>query len=232
MYDLRLTRLLLQPSFVSGAFLFCWALFLIAYNGWLYIDEQQLFYNYLFGAHGLKTYVWQYSQHVTAWQSAFLGSPAAYYALVGAVATAAGLIVYCLLQLLGLVSHGIGEGWERLQDKERKPSASKSVANELLTRLALRVISLICWGIYAAFFFSTMVPFISVLNRVGIDLINSGHSYGLAVCFGTLLLLFFSLHLHVIFLRLILLRPRVFGGERVIEQAKAEADTHDQRDRS
>ena len=86
MYDLRLTRLLLLPSFLSGAFLFCWTLFLVTYNGWLYLSEQQLFYDYLFGVHGLKTYIWQYSQNVTACQNSFLGSPAAYYALVAAAA--------------------------------------------------------------------------------------------------------------------------------------------------
>lgn len=227
MYDLRLTRLLLLPSFLSGAFMFCWALFLVTYNGWLYLSEQQLFYDYLFGMHGLKTYIWQYSQNVTAWQTSFLGSPAAYYALVGAAATAAGLVVYCVLQLSGIVSHNIGEGLEELRGKA---GIRKTVARELLTRLGLRLLSIICWGFYAAFFFSTMAPFLSVLNRVGIDLINNNQLYGLGVCFGVLLLLFFSLHLHIVFMRLVFLRPRVFGGDRVIEEVKAGAETHDQRD--
>lgn len=230
MYDLRLTRLLLFPSFLSGAFFFCWTLFLITYNGWLYIDEQQLFYDYLFGMHGLKTYVWQYSQNVTAWQTSFLGSPAAYYALVGAAATAAGLIVYCMLQLLGIVSLNVGAGWETLHSQNGKVGIRKTAAKELLTRLGLRLLSLICWGFYAAFFFSTMAPFVSVLNRAGIDFLNEAHLYGLGICFGALLLLFFSFHLHVVFMRLTFLRPRVFGGDQVIEEVKAATDTHDQRE--
>ena len=225
MYDLRLIRLLLLPSLFSGMLTVFLAALFVGYHTWLYVDEQKLFYNFLFGLYGLKTYIWQYSQSVTVWQGAFLGSPAAYYALVGAAATVVGLVVYFLLQLLSLALHGIGAGWTLLHVPG---TASKAAVAELLARLGLRAVTLICWGLYAAFFFSTTLPFVVVLNRVGVDLIDTSKPIGLLYGFGAFIVLAILLHLHIVFMRLAFLRPRLIGGDRAIMEAEAEADSsHD-----
>lgn len=227
MYDLRLIRLLLTPSLLSGTLTLGLGALLIGYNAWLYVSEQQLFYDYLFGSHGLKTYIWQHSDKVSSWQGAFLGNPVVYYVLVGATAIAAGLIVYFLLQLISLTfkNFRLSLGILHAQNK-----TDKAIALELFSRLVTRVISLVCWGLYGAFFISIISPFVFVLNQVGIEYIHDSRFVGWLACLGALLILMLTIHLHVIFLRLVFLRPRLFGGDRAIEVVEAEGDTHDARD--
>jgi len=227
MYDLRLIRLLLSPSLFSGGLTVMLCALVLGYNSWLYLSEEQLFYDYLFGYNGLKTYVWQHSQAITTWQGAFFNSPVVYYALVVIAAAIAGVMTYSLLQLASLVSHSLKEGWHSLQSEGK---TARMVAVELLTRLGLRILSLLCWGFYIGFFISIIIPFVFVLNRLGIDYIHGSRSIGWLACLGALFILILSLHLHIIFLRLVFLRPRVFGGDHAIAVAEAEIDSHDARE--
>ena len=223
MYDLRLIRLLLRPSLFSGLLTVLLSALALGYNAWSYVSEEQLFYDYLFGYSGLGTYLWQHVQSTT-WQETFLNSPILYYALVVMAATIAGMIAFFLLQLLGLVSHSLKEGWDSLHSHGK---TARTVANELLTRLGLRILSLLSWGFYAGFFISVIMPFILALNTMGVDSINASRSLeGLGECLGALLVLTVSMHLHVIFLRLVFLRPRVFGGNIAIALARIEVDSH------
>lgn len=227
MYDLRLARLLLLPSFLSGVLVAGLAVLIIGYSSWLYLDQNQLFYDYLFGIHGLKTYLWQYSQDAASWHTALVGSSFAYYALVGAAASVAGLVVYFLLQLLGLASravNGIRGTWYSSN------KTSKAIAGELFARLILRIVSLVSWGIYSAFFVSTLIPFTLALKRIGIDMLRDSRPIGWLSYVAALLLLILSFHLHVVFMRLVTLRPRVVGGNSAIEEAEAVADTRDVRE--
>lgn len=227
MYDLRLIRLLLLPSLFSGSLTVLLCALALGHNAWLYVSEQKLFYDYLFGYYGLKTYVWQHSQSITTWQDAFFNSPAVYYVLVFIAAAIAGLVTYVSLQLAGLLSHSLKEGWHSLHSEGK---TARAVAIELLTRLGLRVLSLACWGFYTGFFISIIIPFVLVLNRLGIDYIHNSRSVGWTACLGAFLIFIVSVHLHSIFLRLVFLRPRVFGGDRAIAVAEAEMDTHDIRE--
>lgn len=226
-YDLRLIRLLLAPSLLSGGLTLALGVLLIGYNAWLYVSEEQLFYDYLFGSHGLKTYIWQHSDGVNSWQGAFLGNPIIYYVLVGAAAIAVGLVVYFLLQLTSLVFKNFRLSLGVLQTQNK---TAKIVASELFSRLLIRVLSIVCWGLYGGFFISIILPFVFVLNRLGVDSIHDSRSIGWLSCFGALFILMLTMHLHVIFVRLVFLRPRLFGGDRAIEIAEAEANMHDIRE--
>jgi hypothetical protein len=217
MYQRRLTRLLLLPSLSSGTTVACVVLAVLGYNAWTYISNQQLFYDNLFGAYGLKTYVWQHSIEATSWGNTFLGSSIAYYILVGAAATVGGLTVYTFLQSLSLLFAGGRHIWSELTVLG---STRRAIVRELVARLVLRTISLIGWGVYTAFFFSTLLPFVIVLNQTGVDTVSAGQMLGWLYCVGAVLLLGIALHMQVVFMRLLLLRPRLFG-DRAIEEAEA-----------
>lgn len=218
MYQQRLLRLLLLPSLISGSAVTGIALAVLGYSAWLYIGENQLFYNYLFGVYGLKTYVWQLSVGATAWDRSLLGSPLAYYMLVGAAASAAGLLVYTLLQWLSL---SFSQGRLLWRELHTSGQDHRQIAKGLLARLGLRTTALVGWGVYAAAFFSIVVPFCIILNQNGVDRIHAGAQAGWLSSLGALAILLLTLHLHIVFLRLVFLRPRLIGGDKAIAEAEA-----------
>ena len=213
MYQRRLTFLLFAPSALSGAATVFIALTMNAYGAWSFIHDNQLFYGFFSGAYGIQTYLWDATYGASVWSNAFLNSPLAYYILVGGVALAAGMAVFAALQLLGVVS------------KESKAvleaSGNRSYRHEILSKLSLRILSLIGWTLYAAFFISAFLPFISALNEIGVDRISQGGGGGLLWCSASLLSLMLSFHIHVVFARLLVLRPRLFGGIDAIERAES-----------
>ncbi|HSW66226.1 MAG TPA: hypothetical protein VLI54_03755 [Bacillota bacterium] len=217
MHDRRFTKLLLLPSLSSGTIVCLLGLIILGYSGWLFIRENQLFYNYLFGAYGLETFAWQTNVAGSIWNQRFLSSPLAYYALVGAAATAVGITIYALLQGIPLLF-----GRTRwLVGSVRATGSRHNEALEQLARLVLRIISLGGWGLFTAFFVSTVVPFCVVLTQFGIGNLQGDRPFGWVQLVTALVLFIASLHLHVVFMRLCLLRPRVFGGASAIEEAEA-----------
>jgi hypothetical protein len=221
MYRQNLTRLLLTPSLLSGTVVLSLTAAICADSAWTYISNNQLLYDYLFGAYGFKTYLWQSSAHATALRNAFFGSLAAYYILVFVAATTGGLIVYTLLQGLSLFVSSTRRIWLEL---DTLGSTRHAILAKLFSRLGLRTLSLVGWTIYAAFFFSTLIPFSVILIQTGVAHINNGAILGWLDCILAALLLTLAMHLHVIFVRLIFLRPRLFFGDRAIEEAEARED--------
>ena len=221
MYQRSLTRLLLTPSPTSGLIVFVITLGVLGYSGWLYISDNQIFYDYLFGAYGLKTFVWQNSLGFSIWTQTFLSSPLAYYLLVGGAAIAVGMIVFTVLQTAGVFVRGTAE---LIDQAQFKGPSQRTVMHELVSRLVLRITSLVGWAVYGAFFVSMLVPFSIVLNQIGIDRLRGGAFYGAFASLGAILLLSLALHLHVVFARLSALRPRLFGGDAAIQEAEAQGE--------
>lgn len=213
-----LLRLLLLPSLTSGLVISMVSATVLAYSGWLYLSYNQVLYDYLFGAYGLQTFVWQNSLGFTVWTQAFMSSPLAYYLLVGAAAVIIGLAVFTFLQAMSVFSRGTAHLW---REAHASGPAHQAAMRELVSRLLLRVTALVGWGVYAAFFVSSIVPFAIVLNQFGIQQLRSGRMFGALACAAAFLLLIVTLHLHQVFVRLTALRPRIFGGDMAIEEARA-----------
>jgi hypothetical protein len=212
----RLLRLLFRPSLSSGTFVCTLTAVLIGSNAWAYISTKQLFYDYVFGAYGLKTYLWQQSASLANTRDILLASPEAYYLLVGFAALSVGLMVYALLQSIGLAL-----SWRTWSGLDSLGPNRQAIAHELGRRLILRVVTLLGWAIFSTCFFSLLLPFVTLLNQTGIEHIRTGIPAGWLACAGATVILALALHLHVIFLRLACLRPRVFGGANIIEEAEA-----------
>jgi hypothetical protein len=93
-------------------------------------------------------------------------------------------------------------------------------ANERKNTLQLlgeRLGILAVWILYTVISVTIIFPFCLLLSRIGADVITSPQ--GIFMNVGAFLLCIVSLHVHVIFFRLFLLRPRVFGGNAAIESA-------------
>jgi hypothetical protein len=210
-------RLLLQPSLMSGTLVTAVTLAAIGSTAWAYVSAQQLFYEYVFGAYGFKTYIWQQSAGLAALRNTVLASPAAYYVLVGLVATAVGFIVYAFLQFLGLLF-----SWRSWSGLDALGPNRKAIVHELTRRLTLRVVTLIGWAFFGACFSAMLLPFVALLTQNGVEHFQTGMPMGgVLAIIGAVAILALSLHVQVIFLRLVFLRVRLFWGADLAEEAEA-----------
>lgn len=189
---------------------------MIGGSAWAYINTKQLFYEYVFGAYGIKTYLWQHSSNISTVKNTLLASPAAYYLFVGFAATIIGLAVYALLQCIGLAL-----SWRTLSGLDTLGPNRQAIVRELSRRLVLRSTVLVGWAFFGAYFFSVLLPFVGLLNRTGVEHIQDGAPMGWLLCAAAGFIFAISIHMQIIFLRLLYLRPRVFGGADAIEEALA-----------
>jgi len=214
----RLLRLLFQPSLSSGTLVLTLSLAVVGSSAWAYMSSKELFYEYVFGAYGFKTYIWQQSAGLSAFRNTLLNSPAAYYVFVFLAATAVGLMVYAILQFLGLVF-----SWRHWSGLDALGPNRKVIARELTRRLCLRIVVLLSWSVFGACFFALLLPTVALMAETAVEHIQQGSvALGALTLSAAVLVLALSLHLQVIFLRLVLLRPRVFWGARAAEEIEAE----------
>ena len=212
----QLFKLLILPSYGSGIATFVVSLVFLGYSAWLFISNNQLFYGAIFGPYGVKTLVWQNSLALNSWQQLLFSSSIAYYIALLGVAIIVGMTVFTVLQAFGFLVRGSSELLHEALDVRRRTS------RELFYRLALRVVAIVGWGMYLSAFFSSILPTILSANQVGIERIQAQEYFGAVDSIGAFLGLILALHMHVIFLRTVLLKARVFGGEDDVVVAEAE----------
>jgi hypothetical protein len=203
---------------MSGTLLLLASFGILGYTTWLYLSNSQMLYDTLFGSYGLQQFIAQNTEGLMSWQKVFLASPLAYYFLVGGVAIAAGMTVFTVLQVFGSLFRNTSSF---VRQAVGGRSGRLALWGELFARLSIRLLSLVGWAVYAAAFISMILPFTVLLNQSGIERLHQSDYTGAALCVAAFLLLFASMHLHVIFGRILMLRPRVFGGDAEIAAAEA-----------
>jgi hypothetical protein len=214
-----LFRLLVRPSFMSGIAVLLTTLGVLGYTSWLYLSNSHILYDTVFGSYGLQDFITQNTDGLMTWQKVLLGSPIAYYFLVGGVAVAAGLIVFTVLQIFSSLFRTTSSYVRQAVDGKTSRSAAWG---ELFTKLYIRILALVGWAVYAAAFTSMILPFSILLNQTGVEGLHQNNYIGAGLCVVAFVLLLAALHLHILFARLIVLRPRIFGGDAEI----AAAETH------
>jgi hypothetical protein len=213
----RLIRLLVQPSLSSATLVLSLTAAVVGSSAYAYVNSKQLFYEYVFGAYGFKTYIWQQSESLSTLKNTVLNSPAAYYVLVGLAATAVGVMVYAILQFLGMLF-----SWRHWSGLDALGPNRQAIARELTRRLLLRILVLAGWAVFGACFFALVLPSVALLTQGGVEHLQLGPSLiGVLDCAAAALILAFCLHIQVIFLRLALLRPRVFFSVAAAEEIEA-----------
>lgn len=214
----RLLKLLLMPSLLSGCLVSLAAAIYLAYAGWEYVQDNGYFYDYLFGAYSARTYLWDRPFTTPPWLANLFGGSLAYFVLLVTAAVIAGVVVYCVLQIISAIRTKTADLVRELEVKSRQHDDQVS---ELVTRAALRIMALMGWGLYALFYVGVVVELTTIGLHAGLDNIQAYHTaLGLVQELSSLGLLIVATYMHVVFLRLCLLRPRVFGGDRAIEEAE------------
>lgn len=208
MQERRLFWLLLKPSLSSGLLtLFAVALIMTS-SGWLYISHNAAFYDYLYGPNGVSTTLLRLPNTGVLLRTWLLGNTATYYIVLVVTAIIAGLTVFAILQGVRRLLQQSSSGWNLLHSHSKQATAE---IHDLFVRLALRVLSCLGWCVYIVMSTAVIMPFAVLLLQGGIDAVSTNLPNALlsvAECFALLLV---SIHVHIVFLRLVLLRPRLFG---------------------
>jgi len=187
---------------MSGFLVVLAGLALLGYDAYLFISHSTVLYNSFFSVFGLEDFTWQSLSVFSVLGKVFFASHAAYYAFLVAVGCTAGLIILSFAQFLGAVAAaGVSKG-------------------EMFAKFVIRFVSLVLWGVFTIVFVNWILPFCIVLSQSGLQEVRAGHRVGIIGCAGAFVMLILTFHLHVIFIRLVALRPRLFGGEAEIIEAE------------
>ena len=213
MHKSRLASILLSPSLLSATASIALSALVLGVSSWSYIKPDNGLYDYLFGPYGLTTIMQNSTNALSAVNGAF-SSPTAYNVAVALFALFIGLLVYVFLEGMDHVAtktSGAFQEVELINDRVTRKKAERQA--EL--RLGLRVATLIIWILYLIFFARVIVPACILIGRLDTShYLLTWHNV-ISPLIG-LVLLFAAMHVHVICMRLLVLRPRMFGGESVI----------------
>lgn len=118
-----------------------------------------------------------------------------------------GLVVYVFLSGTG---SAVGAVQKLHEDEKMLHAHKKMLERDFGIRLLLRVTAFFAWVLYTAVFFKLFVPF----SMLAFQVATHGTLNFINLATGGLgaVVLLLSLHLHVVFLRCFVLRPRVVGG--------------------
>jgi hypothetical protein len=217
MYQWRLFRLLFLPSLLSGLVASGAAVAFVAYSAWQYIQENLFFYEYLFGSHGFRMFFWE---RQTSWQSfwqGLLSDSFIYGMFVAAAAVITGVVIYAILQGISILFRQTSE---LALTVEASGATRSALLAEVVTRLCLRIIGIMGWTLYTALFVAVIMSYVVTQIQQGVTSVQAGMLQGIWLMLWACVVLAVGLHVHIIFVRFCALRPRVFGGDKVIEEVE------------
>ncbi len=209
--QLRLFWVLLTPSILS--MLICSSLSTIVLVGssWKFALQYTGLNDYLFGSNGIVTALHNAppSVHLLA-QALFKGSTL-YYIIIAAGAVLIGLISYGILQGAHNLLSEFYDGLIMVYDSRHRKV--KSVKLQLVVLVGVRLIILITWIAFLVVSYKLLLPYDIMMWR---DSINKTVLWPVENGALSLILLAVTLHLNLVFIRLIVLRPRLFGSSAAI----------------
>ncbi len=181
---------------------------ILAVANWPAITHNPFLYDYLFGQYGVTSIL---NQSNSLLDPAIFEQAYTYYIALALIAVLTGIAVYIVLQSF---SRGVEDAREALSEIEEAGSSRRSVEAEIGVRWAVRTASIVLWAVYLVFFTNALLPFCLLTTRQGTAALNQANGWAFELL--GFMLLWLGLHQHVIFARLTLLRPRIFGGGRAI----------------
>lgn len=207
--------LLLRPSLLSGSICFGAATFLLGISFWSYSTKVDFITDVLFGPSGITASLRNAVDNFDIFSQVFNDVSIMYGIAIFLAALITGVVVYFVLELSERLISSVSESYLSFFDTDAY--LRKTTGRELLLKVVLRIFILISWCLYTIFFSQVLLPFCILTAKIDVGSIDFLNQLSFSAL-GFLLFLL-GLHLHVIFLRLLVLRPRVFGGEQEIIEA-------------
>jgi hypothetical protein len=197
----RLFLLLIKPSFVSLVTVIIAAAAVTMIVNGSYFTYNEALYPVLYGEFGAITALERSPGLVEGVIEGFSTNPIIYGIIVFIAAIIAGWVVF-------LVIHAIRSGKEAVETPDRHTVIQRAIA---------RTVVGIMWSLYLFASVVTLIPIDLLYSRIGAEAILTLE--GALFVITSYLGLAIILHVHIIFARLFLLRPRVFGGKIALEEA-------------
>lgn len=203
--------LLFSPSLLSLVVVVVLAFGILGVSNWSFFTYNGWVFDFFYGDHGVVTAIEHSSNALAALQQGISSSPILYSAGIALAAIGAAVVVFVGVRSLERGVHAL-----------RTIEASSAAARrEGLEHAVVRIGVIAVWAVYWLFFLNIALPYCLLLSRIGAEDIMSLQGIGLNIValFGLIV----ALHLHVVLLRLLFLRPRLLGGDAYIESAIIDA---------
>lgn len=203
----RFVLTLLPSTFSAICVLMLSGLILLVAN-WSYAAHSGRLYVFLYGSSS-STEVIKTSQGIfSTFNNVVFGNPLLNKVLFFVFWMLIGLIVYILLQ--GFL-RGVAGAAEEVQESRYVNAGKAQGLRWLEIRLATRLCVLAAWILYWVVFIKLLLPYSILTARFGVDTSAGSPVHGWVYALSGFLALALGLHLHVVWLRLLVLRVRIFG---------------------
>lgn len=203
----RILRLLLLPSLLSFFLSASLAILLLVGSNWEFLIRSPLLSDYFFGPNGLVTVMQNSSGSLNSFWEAVVAGPFTYNILVLVVAAVVGLTVYAFLEGFDHLAARTNQTLSDMHDANK--AYSRAIKMEAGVRLSVRAVSLVLWLVYWAYFSKIILPFSLLVFRTGLE--DPFTAQGIQYNAIGIVVLILGFHLHVVLLRFIALRVRIFG---------------------
>lgn len=220
MKQTRFSRLLIQPSIGGLMIILGLSLVVMVISGFSYVTRNGLFYDYLFGPDSSTTLIETSQSTVAVFNETVFGNPTLNKILFFVFWMVIGLVVYVVLSGLG---SGISSAEHSIEEAHFVHAQKLRLGSELGLKVVLRVIASGLLILYLFAFFKILLPFGVLCARITSGDISQLINWLYALMGFSVLCATF--YLGMLLLRLLLLRPRVFGGLEDMIQDELEHKT-------
>ncbi|HJQ08436.1 MAG TPA: hypothetical protein VJ836_03055 [Candidatus Saccharimonadales bacterium] len=210
-HQLRLIVTLLSPSLLSVGGAMVLTGIALGVPAISFLEGSQLLFDFFYGPYGLVTVMRDSPVVFIDLPRTILAQPWAYNATVLIFSTIIGLTVFLALQLINRATSGVTS--PVLAVRHAAPRFKQSVEKEEGVRLVARALVSLIWVMYIFVTIKIVWPFCLLAVRTGIDDFGSPRGWEYLLLGSALFVAAF--HVHVVALRLIALRPRLFGNADV-----------------
>lgn len=205
----RLLQVML-PSLASAVSVIIFGGVVLTAATFYYLSGSGLIYNFLFGNNSSVELQSQSRSTIVSFSNTVFGNPTLNKILYFAFWMLIGLLVYFLLYI---VIKGTSSAVEEIEESKYTNASTKELTNQIIYRLLIRVVLIVSWIIYWILFIKSVLPFCVTATRVGAANLPSWNGISYMLLAGLLFAL--SLHVHIIFMRLISLRVRLLNSSDV-----------------
>lgn len=200
--ETRLFALLVSPSALSFTLTCLFALVVLIGASWSYVSSLPFFSTYLSGSYGFSSLLHELN---IALGAAF-NSNLSYNIAVICFALLVGLTIYIFVES---IRHMVSEAHTAINEINYAGQAARSVERTIGLRIGLRAASAFVWLGYTILFFEAILPFCaSIITKADGDTPPMVAVRNLVL----FIILLLASHIHVLFIRLLVLRPRLFGS--------------------
>lgn len=199
--------LTLLPSTASSIGVVLMGGLILLVSTWSYGLGSGRLYDFLFGAHSSAELIQTSRGTFSTINNVVFGNPLLNKILFFVFWMLIGLIVYVLLH--GFLK-GVSTAAEEVEESRYVNAGKAHNIKQFEVRTAVRAIVAVAWLLYWVLFIKILLPFSVLIVRLGISANATDRSW-LYVLSGAITLVL-SLHLHVVWIRLLALRVRLFGG--------------------